>query len=163
MTIGADGPASVAAPDAAARRVTASIVAGTDARGRVLLVRQRAGAFAGSWLLPGGRVECGERPAVAADREVREETGCRLRQARALASYDVRVSDQEWTVHLYRGFLSGLARAEDGSAVRWADPRSTGLHPSLRLALVDAGLRRDDPAAVAHALENLGVRMVRLR
>ena len=164
MTSGANGHSAVGVPKrSTATRFAAAIVAATDSRGRVLLVRQRAGAFAGSWLLPGGRVEPGERPAAAAEREVREETGCRVRQAHPVAAYDVQVLDAGWTVHLYRGLASGLARAEDGSAVMWVDPRSTGLHPSLRLALVDAGLRRDDPAAVARARANLGIRMARLR
>ncbi|MGE0230565.1 MAG: NUDIX hydrolase [Flavobacteriaceae bacterium] len=42
---------------------------------RVLLQRREAGPFPGSWSLPGGRVEPGERLAEAIRREVLEETG----------------------------------------------------------------------------------------
>ncbi|RYP81153.1 NUDIX domain-containing protein [Nocardioides guangzhouensis] len=43
---------------------------------QVLLVRiSRLGAHAGSWTLPGGGVDHGEKPAVALSREVQEECG----------------------------------------------------------------------------------------
>lgn len=45
----------------------------------LLLMKREAGAFGGGgWFLPGGHVERGERPAEAAVREVREETGLAL-------------------------------------------------------------------------------------
>lgn len=42
---------------------------------QVLLVRRGNPPLAGSWSLPGGRIEWGERAAEAALRELREETG----------------------------------------------------------------------------------------
>ncbi|KWX05133.1 NUDIX hydrolase [Carbonactinospora thermoautotrophica] len=46
-----------------------------DAAGRLLLVRRTRPPAAGSWSLPGGRVEPGETDARAVAREVQEETG----------------------------------------------------------------------------------------
>jgi ADP-ribose pyrophosphatase YjhB (NUDIX family) len=46
-----------------------------DAAGRLLLIRRGREPHRGRWSLPGGRVEAGESPEQAVEREVREETG----------------------------------------------------------------------------------------
>lgn len=46
-----------------------------DGRGRLLLVQRANPPAAGTWTLPGGRVEPGEDDAAAVVREVAEETG----------------------------------------------------------------------------------------
>jgi 8-oxo-dGTP diphosphatase len=53
-------------------RVEGANVLATDADGRILAVRT---TYSREWMLPGGRVERGETPHVAAVRETREETG----------------------------------------------------------------------------------------
>jgi len=50
-----------------------------DAAGRLLLVRRGHDPHRGRWSLPGGRVEEGESPEEAVEREVREETGLVVR------------------------------------------------------------------------------------
>ena len=50
-----------------------------DGQGRLLLVRRGREPHAGRWSLPGGRVEAGESPEQAVEREVREETGLVVR------------------------------------------------------------------------------------
>ena len=50
-----------------------------DAAGRLLLVRRGRDPHRGRWSLPGGRVEAGESPEQAIEREVREETGLTVR------------------------------------------------------------------------------------
>ncbi len=50
-----------------------------DDAGRLLLVRRGRDPHRGRWSLPGGRVEAGESPAQAVEREVLEETGLVVR------------------------------------------------------------------------------------
>ncbi|SNS02351.1 ADP-ribose pyrophosphatase YjhB, NUDIX family [Geodermatophilus pulveris] len=50
-----------------------------DGAGRLLLVRRGNEPGRGLWSVPGGRVEPGESPAAAVEREVREETGLAVR------------------------------------------------------------------------------------
>lgn len=50
-----------------------------DDAGRLLLVRRGRDPHRGCWSLPGGRVEPGESPERAVEREVLEETGLTVR------------------------------------------------------------------------------------
>jgi ADP-ribose pyrophosphatase YjhB (NUDIX family) len=50
-----------------------------DAHGRLLLIRRGRDPHRGRWSLPGGRIEAGESPEQAVEREVREETGLSVR------------------------------------------------------------------------------------
>lgn len=63
-------------------------IAALDERGELLLVRQYRHA-ARDWLLeiPAGRLERGETPLAAAQRELAEETGHRARRWRELATF----------------------------------------------------------------------------
>ena len=126
---------------ARSRRLTA-IVACTDDSGRVLLVKQIGGPYAGAWLLPGGGVDEGESIEEGLRREMREETGLELDEITRVATYEVdeRTQDFKALVHLFRATPRGQARAEDGSAIRWASPTESGYHPALRRELADAGI-----------------------
>jgi 8-oxo-dGTP diphosphatase len=50
-----------------------------DPSGRLLLIRRGHAPHTGRWTLPGGRVEPGETPEQAIEREVLEETGLTVR------------------------------------------------------------------------------------
>ncbi len=145
------------------RRLTA-IVACTDESGRVLLVKQIGGPYAGAWLLPGGGIDEGESIQDGLRREMREETGCELGDIRSVATYEVdeRTQDFKALVHLFRATARGQARAEDGSAIRWASPTEAGYHPALRRELADAGLRVEDEVALDEALKATNVTMRRV-
>ncbi|GAA1511962.1 NUDIX domain-containing protein [Kribbella lupini] len=82
---------------------------------RLLLTRRSDN---GEWCMPGGGIEAGERPAEAAEREVFEETGLRVRTTGLLGVY----SDPDLVVVYPDGnrvqILGVLFRAEvvDGTA-----------------------------------------------
>ena len=140
------------------------IVACTDGRGRVLLVRQIGGPYAGAWLLPGGGVDAGESLEDGLRREIREETGCELADVRHVAAYEVDEQTQDFKalVHLFTAGAIGEAKAEHGSAVKWASPTRSGYHPALRRELADAGLRKEDQSALSAAMRSTNVTMRRV-
>ena len=143
-----------------------AIVACVDDVGRVLIVKQTAGPFAGAWLLPGGNVERNERLEDTARRELLEETGYRADNLRPVALYEVRSAPAgrfHFLVHLFRGAdLDGTQRAEAGSEVRWAVPGEIDPHPNLAVALVDLGLIERDRAALVRDLAAVGIEMRRV-
>jgi 8-oxo-dGTP diphosphatase len=121
-------------------RCVGAVVRGND--GRLLLVRRGQAPSAGTWSLPGGRVEPGESDAEAVIRELHEETGLRVRPGALVGSVRVPAPDGEvYDIHDYAAEVVGgtLAAATDASDARWvaADeltdlPCSPGLVEALR-------------------------------
>jgi 8-oxo-dGTP diphosphatase len=146
-------------------RVSA-IAACSDDAGRILIVKQTAGPFAGAWLLPGGGVDRDERLEDAAAREVFEETGYRARDLRPVAVYEVRSAPPgrfDFIVHLFRaGGVEGTPQPEADGELRWADPREFEPHPNLAIELLDLGLIERDRASVHRDLAALGIEMRRV-
>lgn len=96
-----------------------------DAAGRLLLVRRGRPPAAGTWSLPGGRVEPGEQDAAAVIREVREETGLEV----AVGPLVGRVErpgpgGRTYDIHDYAAEVTGgrMAPGDDADDVRWVDP-----------------------------------------
>ena len=58
-----------------------NVVGAVIVRGETVLCAQRgsAGALPGMWEFPGGKIEPGESPREALEREIVEELGCRVR------------------------------------------------------------------------------------
>jgi 8-oxo-dGTP diphosphatase len=134
-----------------------------DERGRVLLVKQTGGPFAGSWLLPGGRAGEDESAVHALVREVREETGLTMTDAAYVAGYRTTGDGYDLTVLMYRGPATGTLVAERGSDARWFEVDAIpDQHPALRRELCDAGIGQDDDAAIRAALARAGIAMDRL-
>jgi ADP-ribose pyrophosphatase YjhB (NUDIX family) len=109
--------------------VGAVVLDGSD---RVLLVRRGRPPGAGSWSLPGGRVEPGESLEDAVVRELREETALDVRVACSLGVVTVAREGFAYEIHEHLAFPRderATPRAGDDAAeVRWAEPREL---PSL--------------------------------
>jgi 8-oxo-dGTP diphosphatase len=117
--------ASAEPGDDAALRVVPCVGAVVhDAAGRLLLIQRGHEPSAGLWSLPGGRIEAGESPEQAVEREVREETGLSVRAGASVGRVRIR---GDGVVYDVIDLACTLLRAEepvagdDASAVRFAD------------------------------------------
>ena len=92
------------------------------ADGRVLAARRATPpALAGLWEFPGGKVEPGEDPAVAAAREIGEELGCGIAVTGWLDG-ETRISD-DLTLRVASARLTdGDPVPAEHDAVRWLRP-----------------------------------------
>lgn len=81
-----------------------------DGEGQVLLIRHSYGS--GNWMLPGGGLGRGEEPLAAALRELLEETGLALNQARHFAEVEEPLYGTVNRVHLVAGLAEGEVRID---------------------------------------------------
>lgn len=115
---------------------------------RLLLVRRGHGPAAGTWAVPGGRVQAGETLAEAVTRELREETGIE-----GVCGPLVGVSEvlpEDGSEHLVvLGFEVSIlestepAAADDAAEARWVDLGDVADHrlaPGLAEFLHDHGI-----------------------
>lgn len=122
-------------------------------QGRILMARETAD---GLWTLPGGWIDIGESPALAAEREVREETGYEVRAVKLAAVFDkLRHQHPPAPHHAYLVFfmcemLGGRARTSiETSEVGWfaqheLPPLSTGRSTESQIYRMFDHLRQPD-------------------
>ena len=111
------------------------VVAGAiaDAEGRVLIAqRPRGRHMAGRWEFPGGKLVGGEDPYIGLQRELAEELGVTVREAKPLIRLrhdypDRRVLLDVWQVTAY----DGEPQALDAQALAWARPDELPGHDLL--------------------------------
>ena len=90
-----------------------------DGDGRLLLVLRGRAPSAGTWSVPGGRVEAGESDADATAREVLEETGMRVEVGRLAG--EVERDGLGGDVYVIRDYLCRPVSDIDPPAVRAGD------------------------------------------
>jgi mutator protein MutT len=102
-------------------RVAAGIV---PQAGRYLLQRRPAGThMAGYWEFPGGKLEEGETPAAALEREMREELGVEIDDVRPLWLIRHAYDDREVELHFLAARIAGgEPRALHADAIGWYAP-----------------------------------------
>lgn len=96
-------------------RIVGCQVLAFDEQGRLLLIRHSYGSR--QWMLPGGGMKRGEDPLAAAAREMREETGCGLEDAREIAIADEPLHGARNRVHVVTGRALGMARPDGREVV----------------------------------------------
>jgi ADP-ribose pyrophosphatase len=108
--------------------------------GKVLLVLRNQEPSKGVWAIPGGSVDLGETLQAAAEREVFEETGLRVKAGEVIYTFDVIQHDPEGRVQYHYVILDlaaelldptqPLAAADDVTDAGWfslADLKRPGL------------------------------------
>lgn len=110
-----------------------------DGEGQVLLIRHSYGS--GNWMLPGGGLGRGEEPLAAALRELLEETGLALAQARHFAEVEEPLYGTVNRVHLVAGQATGVVRIDGREVIEAqyfpAHALPPDLSPMLALRFAD--------------------------
>ena len=114
---------------------------------KILLVRERTD---GGWCMPGGWADVGDAPAAMVEREVREESGLKVRAARLIGVYDANRDGVLEIFHAYKlVFLCEDKGGEPGPSNETSEagfflqqdiPQLSGMRTSMR-QVRDAFLR----------------------
>ena len=156
--------------------VAAVIVNGSH---QILLARRPLDRHQGGlWEFPGGKVECGEAPRLALARELHEELGIVVREARPLIKVRHAYPDKSVLLDVWRvDAFSGEPHGREGQPIDWVSPRdlpsrdfpaanrpvvTAARLPSVYLITPEPG----DTAVFLNRLESLlvaGVSLVQLR
>ncbi len=96
--------------------------------GRVLVARRQPGKhMAGAWEFPGGKIKPPESPRQALDRELHEELGLKVRQARELMSYEQQYPDRLIELHFFAvEEYRGAPRSREDQELAWKFPERLG-------------------------------------
>lgn len=99
----------------------------------VLLIFRRKQPDAGYWNAIGGKIDRGEDPLEAAQRELREEAGIApALRFRGVATVVVRSTGEHWTIFLFSARVEGpeVVPSAEGP-LRWVEPAELGALPVL--------------------------------
>jgi 8-oxo-dGTP diphosphatase len=112
-------------------RVAAAVVLRDD--GAVLLAQRPPGkAYAGYWEFPGGKLEPGESPRAALDRELAEELGILVRRAAPWIVQEFVYPHAHVELNFFRVFaFDGEPVGHDGQAFAWRRPGAFDVAPLL--------------------------------
>ncbi len=116
--------------------VEGAAVIATDLNDQLLLIRMSYGS--GGWNIPTGGVKKGEDPALAASRELLEETGCEAHSLTLLGVQRETLHGADNAVHVFAAKVSGNPRADMREVV---EARFFPMH-SLPEPLTKTTLRR---------------------
>lgn len=95
-----------------------------DARGRVLIAERLGdGPFEGLWEFPGGKIAVGEGATDALNRELAEELGVEVREARPYMTLNHRYPDREVVLEFFLVTAwTGVPASLESQRIRWVHP-----------------------------------------
>jgi 8-oxo-dGTP diphosphatase len=129
-------------------------------------VGQERGPYAGSWVLPGGKVEFGEPITHAARREVAEEIGYTVLDMSLAGAYEIHGPDHHFIMWAYLGEdIAEIAPDFHGhhvGGVRQVGWRDLEPHPTDMPILNDAGVAAYSPDLIEDRLAARGIHMTNL-
>jgi 8-oxo-dGTP pyrophosphatase MutT (NUDIX family) len=126
-------------PDFDVQRYALSAVVYAERGDEILLLKRNGGALSGQWFLPGGAVERGELPEVAARRELVEESGLDIDgELELVGAYPMWVYGGDCLQLSYRGRVvdGDVALSDEHDGAQWADP--VALRATLTDEVIDA-------------------------
>ena len=98
-----------------------ALVAALNSEGNVLLLKRDDTQHCGGlWSFPGGKIEAGEEPETAAQRELKEETGLTASNWKYIGTYSHAYPDQLLHFFLFTCVHDTAATLETESAYIWA-------------------------------------------
>jgi len=117
--------------DRAIVRVAAAVLTRGD--GKVLLAQRPPGTpYPGYWEFPGGKLERGESPSAALERELHEELGITVIRAAPWLTQRYEYPHAHVELHFFRVFAwRGDPHGRDGQAIAWQTPGAFDVAPLL--------------------------------
>ncbi|MDH5534312.1 MAG: Nudix family hydrolase [Betaproteobacteria bacterium] len=111
--------------------VAAAVITRDD--GRFLLAQRPAGkVYAGYWEFPGGKIECGESPLGALQRELHEELGIEVEDAYPWITRDYDYQHAAVRLRFFRvAHWHGEPQGREGQSFAWQSARDIAVSPLL--------------------------------
>ena len=93
-----------------------------DQQNRILCVQRGQGSLEGKWEFAGGKVEEGETPQQACERELLEELEITVRAGEVVFTNEVQIQDKAYNLLFIEAeILSGEITLTEHSEARWVD------------------------------------------
>ena len=90
-----------------------------DAEGRIFATQRGYGEWKDWWEFPGGKIETGETPRQALQREIREELDAEIEVGELIKTIDYDYPNFHLTMHCFRCRLMGGLTLKEHEAARW--------------------------------------------
>ena len=100
------------------KRVVCAVM--RDELGRYLAAQRAAGPLAGKWEFPGGKIEEGETPQQACERELQEELGIQVAAGEVVLAHSIEIAEKVFELlFIEADWKGGKMIPAEHLALRW--------------------------------------------